>query len=188
MTAIVIQRKILDFARNEKGLFLEPTLAQYRDPDFQTLEQHNRDRAAAKADYADQVTGNPHTIDPKGTYRCIDCNQADGYECLLMNMRLLPGGKISLDDGSCGKWEIICTGDAEVRLHHYSPVRLGYARSLKKRFGCIVCPLGWKARIPDSLGRGIWCGRHYMRVFAGSCCNDNDVQTIKIKYSQGAYE
>ena len=183
MTVVHLERKIKDWPRNEKGLFLEPTLEQYRDPDFQTFEQHNRDRAAAKADFADKVTGNPHTVDPKGTYLCRDCNQADGYECLLMNMRLLPGGKISLDDGSCGKWEIICAGDAEVRLHHYSPIHLGYARSAKGRFGCKVCPLGWKARVADSLGRDIWCAQHVARVFGGSCCNDNDVQQIRIRYT-----
>jgi hypothetical protein len=183
-----VKRPIHEFPRDARGLYLQPTLAQYRDPQLQTLEQHNRDRAAAKADYADKVTGNPHTVDPKGKYLCGDCNQIDGYECLIMDMNLLPGARIEREAGSCGKFEIQCAGDAEVRLHRWSPVKLGYAVSLKKRFGCVVCPLQQKALVPDSLGRSLWCGQFYMRVFPEACCNDNAVATRKIKYPAEAYE
>lgn len=183
----VPQRLVQEWPRNSQGLYIQPSIETLNDPKFQTLEQHNRDRAAAKADFADQVTGNPHTIDPKGTYLCVDCNQACGFACLLMKMNLLPGGKIDLKAGSCGKWEIKCAGDAEVRLHRYSPIRLGYAVAVGKRFGCEVCPLKEKARAKDSLGREYWCGQHYMRVFGGSCCNDNDVKTIVINYPKAAY-
>ena len=182
-----VMRQILDWPRNARGLYIQPSIETLNKPEFQTLEQHNRDRAAAKADYADSVTGNTHTVDPKGTYRCIDCNQACGTKCLLMKMNLLPGGRINLQAGSCGKWEIICAGDAEARLHHYSPIRLGYAEAIGKRFGCEVCPLKEKAHVPDSLGRGFWCGQHYARVFGRSCCNDNTTPERKIKFPEAAY-
>lgn len=181
------QRLIQEWPRDSRGLYIQPPLEVMNDPKFHTLEQHNRDRAAAKADYADMVTGNPHTVDPKKTYRCIDCNQANGTKCLLMKMNLLPGGKIDLNAGSCGKWEIICVGDAEVRFHRYSPIRLGYAEAVGKRFGCEVCPLKEKARVKDSLGREYWCGQHRCRVFGGSCCNDNTTPERKIKYPAAAY-
>lgn len=184
---VAVVRHILDFPKDANGLFLPPTLKQYQDPDFQTLEQHNRDRAAAKSDYADQTSGNPHTVDPTGKYICIGCNQRDGFNCLLMNMSLLPGHRLNLRQGSCGKWEIICAGDKEVRLHHWSPVRLGYAESLADRFGCAVCPLKVRALMPDSLGRTWFCLFHYMRVFPNSCCNDNATKVRRIKYSEAAY-
>lgn len=184
----VVQRQILDWPRNSQGLFIQPTEIQYRDPKLQTIEQHNRDRAAAKGDYADMVTGNPHTIDPLGRYNCGRCNQVDGFLCLLMKMKLLPRGKIDREAGSCGKWEIICAGDAEVRLHNMSPITLGYAEAANgRRFGCEVCPLKVRALVPDSLGRTYWCGYWFMRVFPNACCNANATKQRKINFPKEAY-
>lgn len=183
-----LMRQVLDYPRNSRGLYIQPSVEVLREPKFETLEQHNRDRAAAKADYADRVTGNPHTVDPLGRYNCGRCNQADDTACLIMNMKLLPGGKINREAGSCGKFEIVCKGDAEMRLHRWSPVRLGYAEAKNgKRFGCEVCPLKEKAHIADSLGRPYWCGQFYMRVFPTACCNDNDTPVRRIIYPEAAY-
>lgn len=184
----VVRRPVLDWPRNSKGLYLQPTLREYQDPAFQTLEQHNRDRAAAKADYADKTTGNARTIDEKGTYLCIDCNQQQNQACELMDMDLLPGHKLIPNRDSCGKWEVICAGDAEIRFRRYSPIKLGFARlDPGHRFGCEGCPFKVKALVPDSLGRPDWCGWWYMRVFPKACCNDNGAKVVDMKYPEAAY-
>lgn len=184
-----VRRPVLDWPRDSKGLYLQPTLREYQDPKLQTLEQHNRDRAAAKADYSDQTTGNARTIDPLGRYNCGRCNQEEDKACELMDMDLLPGHKLHLESDSCGKWEIICAGDAEIRFRRYSPVKLGFARAANGyRFGCEVCPLKVKAHVPDSLGRSYWCGWWYMRVFPNACCNDNATKEVPIKFPEAAYE
>ncbi|HSV90898.1 MAG TPA: hypothetical protein VLH80_07345 [Nitrospiraceae bacterium] len=183
-----VKRPILDFPRDARGLYMQPSLREYQDPKLQTLEQHNRDRAAAKADYADRVSGNPHTVDPAGRYNCGRCNQAEGTNCLIMDMSMLPTGKVDREAGSCGKYEITCAGDAEMKLHRESPVTLRYGIATNgHRFGCEVCPLKVKAHVPDSMGRTLWCGWWYARVFPNACCADNAAPTRKIKYPAKAY-
>jgi hypothetical protein len=159
--------------RGKNGLFIQP-----RDfsPERETVEQHNRDRAAAKADYADPYTGNTRTFDPHGDYRCGTCNQEDKADCLLVVIQ-----QVDEQAGSCGKYEVKCAGDAEMHLKRLSLDQAGYAIAANgKGFGCHRCPKGSKAFQPDSQGREIFCGDWDCRVFWNACCNTNGAEEVPL--------
>ena len=156
-------RRIVTPHRGKDGLFVEPKALG---PDRERDEQHNRDRFASHFHYADPLTGNTRTYDEKGNYNCGRCNQADGDGCLLLSIK-----SIDRQAGSCGDWEVVCAGDPEMVLHEKSPQAAGYGVAANgKGFGCRRCPYASLASEPDSVGRGMYCGKGDFRVFGTACC------------------
>ncbi len=169
-----IERKIVKLRRNDVGLFVEPdddSAERQRD------EQHRRDGAANHFHYADPFTGVTRTYDEEGNYNCGRCNQADDTKCLLVK---LP--RIDRAAGSCGDWENICAGDAELVLLYKSAETAGYGIAANgKGFGCHRCPFAARAKSADSRGRDLWCGKFACRVFAMACCVLNGAPLVKRK-------
>ncbi len=168
------ERKIASPKRGDDDLFIQPKKSG---PDRERDEQHNRDRFAAHFNYADPVTGNVRTFDKQGDYNCGRCNQSEGKECLLLDIK-----SVDLEAGSCGDWEIICVGDGEMELHRKDPDVASYGVAENgKGFGCHRCPYASKAFEPDSRERDLYCGMGDFRVFSNACCSLNGAELVKDK-------
>jgi len=152
--------------RDANNLFVEP-----KDEDIETLiqESHNRDRFAAKVNYADQWTGNPNSLDKAGNYNCKSCNQYrdPGDKCLWVDIKKVDGKA-----GSCRNWEMINAGDPEIVANRESVDVASYGVAENgEGFGCHRCPYSSRSvRGPDSQGRALWCGYGAFRVQPNACC------------------
>jgi hypothetical protein len=165
-------RLIINPPKGKDGLFIQPKEVG---PERERDEQHNRERLAAKADYADPFTGNPRTFDPDGNYRCGDCNQDNHKHCLLVRV-----DKVDEKAGSCGKYEDLCAGDAEIPSKWLTVETAGYAIAANgEGFGCHRCPFASDAP-KDSQGRDLYCGKGDCRVFWNACCNLNGAEEVPI--------
>jgi hypothetical protein len=171
---VKLTRILLTPKKDADGRFIQPKEVG---PDRELVEQHNRMRAAAKAEYADPLTGNTATFDPKGNYNCGSCNQQDKGDCELVQV-----DPVDVDAGSCGKYEIECAGDPEIKdLKRLTVTSAGYAiASNGEGFGCHRCPYGIKAYAADSQGRDLYCNEWECRVFWNTCCNSNAAEEIPI--------
>src|SRR5437868_276210 len=112
-------REIITIPRDDAGMFVQP---EKLTPKIAVMIEHNRDRMAHKWEYADEWTGNAKTVDPKGDYNCGGCNQASGNSCLAVYDESKEGPeneqtplRIDREYGSCGKYELVCAGDTELR-------------------------------------------------------------------------
>ncbi len=153
------------------GLFIQPDDVS---PQRETIEQHNRDAAAGHFKYADPFTGLTRTFDEAGDYNCGRCNQADKLKCLLVAPLT-----IDRDAGSCGDWENLCAGDAEMKRQYKTVETAGYGVAKNgKGFGCHRCPFASKAIAPDSRGRDLYCGKLDCRVFSNACCALNGAPVV----------
>lgn len=181
-------RPIQEFPRDERGLFIEP--------DVLTKEvivqiEHNRQRAANKAYYADKHCGNAKTYDRKRKYNCGGCNQADGKHCLFVeddSKSKLANGRypplvIDLRKGSCGPWEVIDPNDPEQRGNRMPASLAGYGvrkgGGPEEVFGCWQCWKRKKSKHPVLLDRVDWCGEWGTTVESGACCIVNGAPTEK---------
>ncbi len=130
----------------------------------------------ADLEYADEFTGDTKTYDPKGDYNCGACNQASGNECLFIDPP-----SIDRVAGSCGKFEIICLGDPELRAHRMPKSVANYGVREGGRpghvFGCHQCPYKSATKWPDSRNRPYWCGLGASTVQRNSCCTLNGAET-----------
>lgn len=168
-----IVRKVMDPERGPDGLFVQPHDVG---PDRERDEQHNRDRFASHFKYADPFTGNTRTFDDEGRYNCGRCNQAEGVDCLLLDM-----DRIDREAGSCGDWEVTCAGDAEMLLQLKSTTVASYSIAENGvGWGCHRCPFASEAHQPDSRGRQLYCGKMDARVFWNACCAINGAKSVPI--------
>lgn len=175
-------REIIDYPRDGKGLFIQPDRL---DQKLAVQIEHNRERMAKKWEYADEFTGDTKSYDEKGNYNCGSCNQANGVTCLLVhddddkNKPL----QINRGYGSCGKYEIICSGDPELRAHRMSPDVANYGvrkgGSPNRVFGCHECPFASKTKWFDSRERPLWCGLGASTVMENACCTLNGAPVIE---------
>ncbi len=186
MTEVTIPvRTILSLPRDADGLFIQPDELT---ADFAIVLEKNRDRMAAKWDYADEWTGNARTVDRKKNYNCGGCNQADGDVCLALyddsdaDAADEPPLVVDLDYGSCGKYEIICAGDPELRANRLPASVANYGirkgGSPGHVFGCHECPFAKETKWPDSRNREWWCGKGASTVQDGACCTINGAPTV----------
>lgn len=181
-------RPIQEFHRDERGLFIEPDVLT---KEIIVQIEHNRQRAANKAYYADKHCGLQKGYDPKGKNPCGECNQADGEHCLLVEDDLLPKLKngrfpplvIDRKKGSCGPWEIIDPNDPEQRGNRLPASIAGYG--IRKgggpddAFGCHACWKQTKSKHPVLLDRVSWCGEWGTTVELKACCVVNGAPTEK---------
>jgi hypothetical protein len=172
-------RIILSPKVGKDGLFVE---VDDDSPERETVEIHNRERFATHFKYADKLCGLQPTFDEKGDYNCGRCNQADEYECLLVDIP-----RIDRDAGSCGDWEKIRKGDPELRLEksdaQKSVTAAGYGVAANgKGFGCHRCPFASRAIRPDSANRDLYCGKGDFRVSGNACCVLNGAPLRKKLY------
>lgn len=164
-------RKIFRPERGKDGLFVQPTDVS---AGREQIENKLRAAAAEHFNYADPYTGNTRTYDEKGRYNCGRCNQVHGTQCLLVD---LPA--VSLEAGSCRKWENVCAGDPEVLYRYGDDEEAVYGVAENGvGFGCARCPFSSKAVQPDSRGRTLYCGKLWFRVFKDACCSLNAVKTL----------
>ena len=186
---------------DEKGLIVQPDFGdnQKKWADFEVIENHRRDGAAILADYANKWgNGRARGFDPKGNYRCGDCNRhvddddsgikkGASPRCTLLPWSFI----IDLWRGSCKKWEDLCAGDQETffakirRAGQYSAQILAYGIALAKGgrdgggFGCHRCGLKEKAYQKDSKGRVWFCRWWGARIDWNDCCGDNDAPSTE---------
>ncbi len=166
-------RKIVRTPRGADGLFIQP---KELGPGRELVEQHHRQTAAFHGDYADRVCGRPATYDPKGNYRCGDCNMADGNKCLLVSVP-----KIDREAGSCRGFENKFAGDPEQPLKALSISLAAYGVAEDGQgFGCHRCPYAEKAHAPDSIGRSLYCKVWECRVEPNACCAVNGNPTTEL--------
>lgn len=178
-------RAILSLPKDEAGLFIQPDELT---AEFAVVLEHNRERMANKWDYADEWTGNARTVDPNGDYNCGGCNQADNDVCLAVyddsdaDAEDEPPLVVDLDYGSCGKYEIICAGDPELRANRLPASVANYGirkdGSPGHVFGCQECPFAKETKWPDSRNRLFWCGKGASTVQDGACCTINGAPTV----------
>jgi hypothetical protein len=174
-------RIILTPKIGDDGLFVQPSDTS---PGRETVEQHNRDAAAAHFKYADPFTGLTRTFDDRGDYNCGRCNQAEKSKCLLVSPLT-----IDRDAGSCGDWENLCAGDAEMRRPYKTVETAGYGVAENgKGFGCHRCPFASRAIAPDSRGRDLYCGKLDFRAFANACCVLNGAEVLSSGKAKGEYK
>src|SRR5882724_5892832 len=137
-----VVRKLVVPKVDKDGLIIQPDFGDdvANWAAFEVIENHRRDGAAVLADYANQHgNGRPRAFDPKGNYRCGDCNRhvddddADIENGVPPRCTLLPWlFVIDLKRGSCKKWEDRCAGDQETffakirKLGQYTAEILGY--------------------------------------------------------------
>jgi hypothetical protein len=163
-------REILTPKVGSDGLYVQP---KDFSPDRETREQHNRDAFAGHYKYADPFTGLTRTYDDKGDYNCGRCNQADENKCLMVKVT------INRDAGSCGDWENLCAGDAEMpRLYKTVETAVYGVAKNGQGFGCHRCPYASRAFQPDSRGRDLYCGKGDFRAFADACCVLNGAPVV----------
>ncbi len=166
------KRPIQDFPRDAKGLFIQPDTLT---PKLAIQIEHNRERMAKKWEYADEFTGDTKTYDPKGNYICGDCNQAQGTKC-----EFVKPASINRKAGSCGKFEIICSGDPELRANRMPKAVANYGVAANgEGFGCKRCPFAKPTKWADSRNRPYWCGLGASTVMKNSCCTLNGAATIE---------
>lgn len=173
-----VKRPIQDFPRDKAGLFIQPDELT---PKLAIQIEHNRDRMAAKWEYADEFTGNAKTFDIAGNYVCGTCNQANASECLAVQND--DGDEpliIDRKSGSCGKYEIICSGDPELRAFRLPKAIANYGVAENgEGFGCHRCPFAKKTKWRDSRGRPLWCGYGGSTVMENACCTLNGAETVE---------
>lgn len=179
-----VTRAVQDFPRDKDDLFVQPDgLTQ----DVALQIEHNRERMANKWEYADEFTGNAKTYDVTGNYNCGGCNQADGAKCLLVYGGEDAKGKylplvINRDYGSCGKYEIICAGDPELRAsripHEVANYGVRKGGSPGHVFGCHECPFAKPTKWEDSRKRPYWCGLGASTVMHNACCTLNGADVV----------
>lgn len=167
---VIPVRRILRPRRKPNGDFIQPKEVG---PDREVEENKNRMRYATHMNFADPYTGNTRTYDPKGDYNCGRCNQAEGTECLLVDIP-----KIDLKAGSCEDWENQCAGDPEMLLRRKSTDAAVYGVAVNgKGFGCHRCGHAERAYAPDSVGRDMYCMDGDFRTFGMACCSRNSAPT-----------
>lgn len=165
------KRPIQDFPRDSKGLFIQPDALTAK---LALQIEHNRDRMAKKWEYADEFTGDTKTYDPTGNYKCGTCNQAQGSIC-----EFVKPSRINRQAGSCGKYEIICAGDPELRANRMPKSVANYGVAANgEGFGCKRCPFAKPTKWADSRNRPFWCGLGASTVMRNSCCTLNGAPTI----------
>ncbi len=177
-------RKIQSFPKDKDGMFIQPDVLT---PKLAIEIEHNRQRMAKKWDYADEFCGDTKTLDVKGDYACGTCNQADGKTCLLVYKDDDDGDEyppltIDREYGSCGKYEIIDSGDPELRGNRLPSTVANYGirkgGSAGHVFGCHEC---WKAKPTKwqvANKRIYWCGEGATTVQKNSCCTLNGAATV----------
>lgn len=175
-------RKVIDLPKDSQGLFIQPDKLT---PEFAIQIEHNRERMAKKWEYADEFTGDAKSYDEKGDYNCGSCNQATGMTCLLVyddsKMKFTPL-TINRQYGSCGKYEIVCSGDPELRAHRLPSTVANYGvrkgGSSGHVFGCHECPFAKPSKWLDSRKRTHWCGYGASTIMLNACCTLNGAPTI----------
>jgi hypothetical protein len=177
------KRLIQTFPKDKDGMFIQPDTLT---PKLAIEVEHNRQRMAKKWDYADEFCGDTHTLDVNGDYNCGTCNQADGNKCLLVYDDSDGSDKqnplvIDLRYGSCGKYEIIDSGDPELRGNRLPASVANYGvrkgGSPGHVFGCHSC---WKKKPTKwtvANKRISWCGEGGTTVQRNSCCTLNGAPT-----------
>lgn len=180
------ERQIIDLPRDAQGLFIQPDELT---PELAVMVEHNRDRMAAKWEYADEHgTGNGKTVDIKGKYNCGACNQADNGICLAVYDDDQKGEsplKIDAKKGSCGKYERICLGDPELRSSRLPASVANYGvrkgGGPDEVFGCPQCPFAKRSKwwnVPNRPSRPLWCGKGAADVTLISCCTINGAPVV----------
>ncbi len=165
------KRPIQDFPRDAKGLFIQPDVLTAK---LALQVEHNRERMAKKWEYADEFTGDTKTYDPAGDYKCGTCNQAQGSKC-----EFVTPPSINRDAGSCGKYELICAGDPELRANRMPKEVANYGVAANgEGFGCKRCPFKSATKWADSRNRPYWCGLGASTVERNSCCTLNGAATV----------
>jgi hypothetical protein len=170
-------RKVVVLKRGKDGLFIQPTTTG---PEYEFEEAHRRMAFAEGYKYADETTGNTRTFDPKGNYKCGECNKADGEYCLFVCEDDKPLEAIEIDRkaGSCGYWENLCAGDPELKNPQKPETVAVYGVAKNgEGFGCHRCPFASKAYAKDSRGRELYCGKGSFRVAWNACCELNGAAT-----------
>lgn len=153
------------------GMFVQPTDVG---SEREMVERSNRLNFAHNFFYADPLTGNIKTYDPKGDYNCGRCNKEDDQSCLIIPIRVNP------DAGSCKCWTGLDAGQAEIDLTNLTTaeaVKYGVAEN-GKGFGCSRCPMSEKAVAQDSVGRDLYCRIGDFRVFSTACCEFNGAAVV----------
>lgn len=169
-----IETRNISRPRRKDGLFVQPNDVG---PEREVVENHHREGFANHFHFADMYVGNTRTYDPDGRYNCGRCNQADGNECLLVNIKT-----IDREAGSCGDWENTCAGDPELLLHEKSIDSAGYGVAANGiGFGCHRCPYASPAKAPDSRGRELYCGKGDFRTYGTACCAINGAKLADVK-------
>lgn len=162
-------QRAVDSPPAKNGLFVDPGPKGYDE----VKETHRRDTFAAMFQYADRRQGNPRQFDPKGLYRCQDCNKYLPNDCLQV------AGPISGKRGSCRHWENKDAGDSELKFaEKLSKEDAGYGETENVGFGCIRCEYHSKAIAPDSEDRTEFCKQGAMHVDAMACCFRNDSDEV----------
>jgi hypothetical protein len=167
-----MRRPIVNLPRDKDGMFIEPDKLT---PDVAGMLDHNRERFASHFNYADDIgAGNQHSYDEQGDYNCGRCNQAQGSDCLLLDIK-----RIDRTAGSCEDWEKIRLGDAEMRLKRKKPEVANYGVAANGvGFGCHRCPFLRQAKNVDSEGRTHWCGEGGFHIVPTACCTANGAETV----------
>jgi hypothetical protein len=183
--AKVPKRPIVSYPKDKDGMFIQPDVLT---PKIAIEIEHNRQRMTKKWEYADEFCGDTKTLDIQGDYRCGTCNQADATTCLLVyddddedEDDEYPPLVIDLKYGSCGKYEIIDSGDPEIRGNRLPASVANYGvrkgGSAGHVFGCHEC---WKKKPTKwvvSNSRLYWCGEGATTVQRNSCCTLNGAPT-----------
>lgn len=159
-------RIVLRPQRGADGLFIQPDDVS---AEREIVEHRLRWAAADNFNYADPYCGVPRTFDHEGRYNCGRCNQAEGSQCILVK---LPS--IDREAGSCRKWTRLSAASSETLLGYGSAEEAAYGVAKNGvGFGCKRCPYSSKAVQPDSMGRSLYCGKFWIRVFENACCSLN---------------
>lgn len=178
------RRPVVDFPKDSKGLFIQPDKLT---PKLAIEIDHNRVRMTKKWQYADEFCGDTKTLDKTTRYNCGGCNQAQGGICLLVYdedeeedaQGRYPALRIDRIYGSCGHWEMIDSGDPELRGSRMSKALANYGVRVggtpDSVFGCRNC---WKKKPTkwhDNTGeyRLWWCGEGGTPVGRNACCTLN---------------
>lgn len=180
-----VKRKVTKPTRGSDGLCVQPDYASMSDEDRaqrEVYENHQRLRAAHQLDYADEYTGNTRTYDEAGNNVCGGCNQEESGKCLVVVQK---DGKttikVDLNAGSCRHWENQCAGDPEAWMLYSSIELSAYAIAANgEGWGCHRCPYASKAKLNDSVGRSLFCGKIDARVMPMACCAINGAAIVPI--------
>lgn len=176
-------RPIVELPRRADGLFKQPDwskMSQKEIAEYARDMQHRRQSAAHLADYADRITGLTNTSDPTGKYNCGGCNKRNnkkdgGKACTAVKIN-----KLTLDTGSCDKYEIECDGDPEHDNQVLSIEKAGYVVGVGT-FGCGHCSLQEPSGFVDELDRSLFCNEWAFTVHPlESCCGENNAPTYEL--------
>lgn len=189
MAVTDVVRKIIEFPRDEDGLFIQPDELT---PELAVVIEHNRQRMASKWDYADEHgCGNGRTLDLTGKYNCGGCNQENDGRCLAVYDDSQPEAElteppleVNPEIGSCGKFENIDPGDPELAASRLPASVANYGEreggDADHVFGCAECPFAAPSKWPviPSAPRPLWCGKGASTVTRISCCTINGAPTV----------